>query len=326
VPATSLHRAFRSNLVQTGRKSTGRGQRMARRGPSKAAEHIMDLVAMLPWWAGIALAAASYLLLSSLAARPIQVTAGPGQASGVATAAVIKGLATGGQVVVPMLCLAGAGLSAFRRHQRQRVMAMASNSAGSVDGMRWQEFEVLVGEAFRREGYHVTEARGGGPDGGVDLVLSRPAQGGTEKTLVQCKHWRAYKVGVDVVRELYGVMAARGAAEGIVVTSGRFTAEAQAFAQGRNVHLTDGPALRALIGEAQALGQDRTTRDISAMAPPDAEQASRCADRLGTAPACPACGKPMVERTAKRGARPGSRFWGCVGYPSCRGTRNLAKR
>ena len=32
-----------------------------------------------------------------------------------------------------------------------------------------------------------------------------------EKFLVQCKQWKAFKVGVTVVRELYGVMAAHGA-------------------------------------------------------------------------------------------------------------------
>ena len=42
-----------------------------------------------------------------------------------------------------------------------------------------------------------------------------------------------------------------------------------------------------------------------------------------TAPACPACGKGMVQRTARKGAHAGSRFWGCAGYPRCTGTRPL---
>jgi len=62
--------------------------------------------------------------------------------------------------------------------------------------------------------------------------------------LVQCEQWRAFKVGVDVVRELYGVVAATGAIGGFVVTSGRFTSEASAFASGRNVTLIDGAALQ----------------------------------------------------------------------------------
>jgi four helix bundle suffix protein len=40
-------------------------------------------------------------------------------------------------------------------------------------------------------------------------------------------------------------------------------------------------------------------------------------------PACPLCGKPMARRTARKGAETGSQFWGCTGYPACRGTRRL---
>jgi restriction system protein len=38
------------------------------------------------------------------------------------------------------------------------------------------------------------------------------------------------------------------------------------------------------------------------------------------APACPVCGKPMALRTARKGARAGSQFWGCSGYPECTAT------
>ena len=36
---------------------------------------------------------------------------------------------------------------------------------------------------------------------------------------------------------------------------------------------------------------------------------------------CPSCGSTMQLRTAKRGRRPGSSFWGCSRYPRCKGTR-----
>ena len=38
---------------------------------------------------------------------------------------------------------------------------------------------------------------------------------------------------------------------------------------------------------------------------------------------CPNCGKPLVIRTAKRGANAGKRFFGCSGYPACRYTSEL---
>ena len=44
-------------------------------------------------------------------------------------------------------------------------------------------------------------------------------------------------------------------------------------------------------------------------------------DRTAKPPACPTCEKTMVLRTARRGGRTGSQFWGCSAYPECKGTR-----
>ena len=38
------------------------------------------------------------------------------------------------------------------------------------------------------------------------------------------------------------------------------------------------------------------------------------------APACKLCGKPMALRTARKGKSEGRSFWGCTGYPECKGT------
>jgi four helix bundle suffix protein len=58
--------------------------------------------------------------------------------------------------------------------------------------------------------------------------------------------------------------------------------------------------------------------------PPNADQ--RCPPPTGTSPSCPECGKPMRRRTARRGPNAGSDFWGCSGFPDCRGTRPLEER
>jgi four helix bundle suffix protein len=44
-----------------------------------------------------------------------------------------------------------------------------------------------------------------------------------------------------------------------------------------------------------------------------------------TAPACPACGKTMWQRTARKGPNAGKPFWSCLGYPECKGTRPVEK-
>jgi restriction system protein len=41
------------------------------------------------------------------------------------------------------------------------------------------------------------------------------------------------------------------------------------------------------------------------------------------APACPECGKPMRQRLAKAGKKAGKPFWGCPGFPECKGTREI---
>jgi len=53
---------------------------------------------------------------------------------------------------------------------------------------------------------------GAGPDEGIDLVLKK--NGNT--VFVQCKQWRSTKVGVNIVREVYGVMTAKKADSAIV--------------------------------------------------------------------------------------------------------------
>ena len=151
----------------------------------------------------------------------------------------------------------------------------------------------------------MTEKGGASPDGGVDLILAR----GTERFLVQCKQWRAQQVPVTIVRELYGVMAAQHAAGGYVVTSGRFTRDAIAFAQGRNIELLDGEALEKLLGTAKNFGGVPPIAAANAI--------------MTSTPACPRCNAPMVPRMAKRGANLGSEFWGCRRYPKCKAT--LAK-
>lgn len=43
----------------------------------------------------------------------------------------------------------------------------------------------------------------------------------------------------------------------------------------------------------------------------------------GETPICPRCGAIMVVRTARKGPETGRRFWGCPGFPKCRGVRRI---
>lgn len=89
-------------------------------------------------------------------------------------------------------------LSRARRLRHQRELR-------DLAALSWQQFEEVIADAFRRHGYRVREVGGRGrADGGVDLILTREGQ----TTVVQAKHWRSNRVGVQLVRELYGVQRA----------------------------------------------------------------------------------------------------------------------
>ncbi|WP_296226970.1 restriction endonuclease [Ralstonia sp. UBA689] len=284
---------------------------MARRKDDNILDGLFELASLLPWWAGVVLAVIAYGFLHRYAIAPIPTQITPGQMGDMVVGQLTKAIASFAQYLVPMALLGGAVASYFGKRKRKREQ-LARNVAESKSGdalrqMSWREFEMLVGQAFRMRGYAVTETGGGGADGGIDLQLRK----GGELFLVQCKQWKAYKVSVNVVRELYGVMAAQGAAGGFVVTSGVFTEDAKAFAGGKNVELIDGPALTALIKQVRAAAP---TAEASADTPAGASAAR---------PSCPRCGSAMVQRTAKKGANAGNAFWGCVAYPQCRGTREI---
>ncbi len=303
---------------------------MVRRRKTSPLDNITAVIALLPWWAAVALGICSYFVLHALAAPPAVVAVRPGEVGGLVVRSMVTGLATAGQYILPLLCFAAAVMSAVGRKQRMELVSnvAAAKAPDALDGMSWQQFEMLVGEAFRLQGYRVVETGGSGPDGGIDLVLHKDR----EKFLVQCKQWKAFKVGVQVVRELYGVMAADGAAGGFVVTSGRFTEEATAFASGRNVTLVDGQKLFGMIRQAKASmsGTDaanasRRPAPPAPMPPPQPPPVTPSRTSTVTAsPPCPICSKEMILRTAKRGANAGGAFWGCMSYPSCRGVRSTS--
>ena len=147
--------------------------------------------------------------------------------------------------LLPALLLVGAAALVLRRRLRAslRTQVLGDGTRQALAQMSWQEVEELVGEYFRRREFSVTESRRAGPEGGIDLELTKRG----EYYLVQCKHWRAPSVDIATVREFHRVMAARHAVGGFVVTSGSYTTEAGKFAEGRELELINGQQLEAVM-------------------------------------------------------------------------------
>lgn len=282
---------------------------MARK--TSTAEDIIEITAKFPWWIGGVLALVSYFSLHALAGKEHQAT---GQDLGQAmSASMIHVTATFGQYVLPALFTIGAIVSLIGNIKRKKLYEDVTASKKALTDISWQQFELLIGEHFRHEGYQVRET-GPGADGGVDLVLHKDGA----KYLVQCKHWKAYKVGVKPVRELLGVMAGNGAAGGYVIASGQFTKDAVKFAAENNIELLDGKALERILGSKKSTTKV-TQKSATAQSPQKAEVQNSQAE-----PSCPKCGNPMVLRTAKKGTRAGQQFWGCSKFPDCRSTMPLS--
>ncbi len=205
-------------------------------------EDIAEITSKFPWWVGVSLALVSFLFLHSYAGKDLQ----PVTISGVdgifksALPGLLHVLSFFGQIILPVAFLLGSMASVILTVKRAKLYDKTSRNASqnSLDNMSWRDFEYLVGEYFRRRQFSVEETKFGA-DGGVDLIATK----GMEKYLIQCKHWKAYKVGVKVVRELLGVMVGAGATGGFVVTSGEFTKDAIHFAKANNILILDGKEL-----------------------------------------------------------------------------------
>jgi len=264
---------------------------------AKKNESILDLLALFPWWISVALSGISYLILKYFIPSIEIQQKGPADM----TYMLFKGLANAAPSLAPIIALfllIPAPISVINSWRKRKLLDK-QESIDTVRNLNWKEFEELVGEAYRRQGYTVYENTSAGPDGGIDLTLKKNG----ELILVQCKQWRNIKVGVEKVRELYGVQISQNANRSILMTSGFFTQEAKNFAANKPIDLIEGPQLLEFIKNVQ--------RDRKAV--PTVTKASVV---------CPECGSEMVLRTARKGANVGQQFWGCSRFPACRAIKN----
>lgn len=189
---------------------------------------------------------------------------------------------------------------AIWRSDKERRLVRKLKSIDALRAMSWQELEMVVRKLFASQGYSAQRIGGKGADGGIDVILRRRGR----TILVQCKQWTAQQVGVAVIRELAGVIAARGANGGVVVTCGVFTRDAHDFAKRAGITLLDGMGLLKM-------------RNSGALAVPLLEQSMAPDVALC---GCPKCGARMVSCISRNSGKP---FLGCSNYPDCYGRRWL---
>jgi restriction system protein len=257
---------------------------------------IGDLLISAPWWISAVLGVVTYVALRWIVPAAVD------------DREITKALAGHLSWMAPFAALFFGFLAVISAlfARKRRLLVDGQKSLATLRATSWKDFEHLVAEAYRRQGFTVDCSLSGGADGGIDLELRKDGR----RSLVQCKQWKVLSVGVPIIREMFGILTAETAGEAIIVTSGRFTEEARRFAEGKPIQLIDGPRLLDLVKSVQ--------RSKGGAA--DAEPKSTASASI---PSCPECGSEMVLRTARRGKHTGDKFWGCADYPSCRGTRPL---
>jgi restriction system protein len=178
---------------------------------------LFALLSRLPWWISVAVGAVMFAITRLF--LPDLVAA--------ASALPFLGIA----------CYAG--WSQMRAPGATNI----TETLGKIRGMPWENFSAVISEAFRRDGYAVTEVY----KGAVDLKLDK----GGRLSIVSCKRWKAAQTGIGPLRELLEAKEAQDAAECIYVAAGDFTANALAFAKEKSIRLLNDAPLAELVARVE---------------------------------------------------------------------------
>jgi restriction system protein len=182
-----------------------------------AKESLFSILSRSPWWLSVMIAAVLFALVRRFLSD---------------IAALFAAL--------PFVAIAG---YALWRQLRVPSVTNVAEMLGRLRAMSWEDFSAVIGEAFRRDGYTVTEI----PGSAADLELRKNGR----VSIACCKRWKVANTGVGPLRALHEAMQARDADECIYVAAGDFTANARAFATEKAIRLLNGAALVKLVARVE---------------------------------------------------------------------------
>ena len=125
---------------------------------------------------------------------------------------------------------------------------MRTVSPGQVDDrlaalrdMHWDQFSVLIADAYRKQGYTVEAA----DKSAYDFTLTQ----GSRVTLLQCRRWKVNQLGVGPLEELARAVSAAEAHNGICIAAGNVSPKAKEFVIEKPLALVTGIELAGLVGK-----------------------------------------------------------------------------
>jgi restriction system protein len=139
--------------------------------------------------------------------------------------------------LAPFVALPFAAVAGYLawRQMRAGPSVNVEERLAALRAMPWENFSLVVGEAYRRQGYSVESSN----SAAFDFQLAKKGQ----ITLVQCRRWKVNQVGDAPVRELVNAMEKQDAFNCVCITAGAFSANARDFARGRPITLLNDAAL-----------------------------------------------------------------------------------
>ncbi|MGZ3727870.1 MAG: restriction endonuclease [Bdellovibrionota bacterium] len=229
---------------------------------------------------------------------------------------------------------------------RQELVRLTEHNVKKMEYLKSippRDFELAVGEMYRRLGYSV-EVTPATNDKGKDAIMFRDGK----KYLVECKQYSEENtVGREHLQKFFAAVTEEGAETGFVVTTSTFKKTAVQYAGDiKKLVLIDSVKLSALMREAfpeehgdnalNVMCEECGEKVQFVMGDQPLEPTKQCANGHsvphgfndgqaviqfpGTEPICQRCGRAMKLVSHKK-----RHFWRCVGHPACRGFGRFRK-
>jgi len=201
--------------------------------------NIFDFLAQIPWWVSVSLSTFFYVLLKfvvpyfeaqSILVKEVHISLGPVFAP-----------------VVALVFLTPVTFSLLQSNRKKKLYDL-KEEIELIQNLPWQQFKVLVAEAYKQTGYIIMEDSSFSADPNVDLVIRKSAN----LYLVQCRYWQNRKLGKREVKSICSLTHAKQASGAFLMTTGIFTNDARHYAAGRPISLVDGIELVDLLSKAHS--------------------------------------------------------------------------
>jgi restriction system protein len=161
---------------------------------------------------------------------------------------IALGIAVSLQVFLPLTFAIFAGLPflviAIYVAWRQRGTPGEAKTAGIIEKIRSfgrEEFQAIVEDAFRNDGYTVSPHEGAA----ADLDIRK----GGKTHVVNLRRWKTAQSGIGHFRELHEAVRALGASGGVFITTGEVSDTARQFAAEHAIEIGEGTSLAKLLAK-----------------------------------------------------------------------------